>query len=460
MRKSFRYPAPLLRRLTLLFIVFIFGTIASKAVAADEDTCKTIKLGDPQGPGNFTEEVCVPEDKCVPSYDEKAHCSKSQSVCNGHCENLLSACYAEPNIANKGVKSTVKAGGACKLFIGTGGQKKKIDGVLCTFTTTIAAGGSLGCHCECDQHIPVPITVSFAPLPEGAIYATANVEPDTTIEIQQPGYAVIATAEVVSTKRVNPGDHLDAKTLASVAFDNGTGIVIETLKRSSVSLDAVVGSTSLVARDHPQPLPVQNGSATLYVASDRPFVTPAITINNADKLPDTTQAVFLNSRGERVGTLSTFNGLQGKPDSNITIRTLDRTGAPLQQGKVEGGVLDCSPKASFDKPTYKAGERGRLLIQNHENYQKGIEMTRFGGSAKLTGEPIRLIPLSDVKGLPPEAPFHTTSLNFQALHAGEARVAVILPRILPPKPVENPGNDEGLKQADSIFQSWLRQVGE
>ena len=450
----------MLRRLTSLCLVLtlIFG--GRMVSALDEDTCKTIKLGDPRGPGTYTDTVCVPEGKCVPKYAEHAYCSKSQGKCSGHCENFESDCYALDDDNNKGVTSTATAGAACKLFVGTGGQHKKIDGVMCTFTTTVAAGGRLGCHCECGQLYAVPIAMSFKSLPEGAVYATATVDPDTTIEVQQPGYAVVVTADVVSSKRVQPGDHLDARITSSVAFDDGTGMILDTAKQASTPLTATVGRTSLFSLDHAQALPLQNNSATLCVSSDKPFATPALAIDNVNKLPNTVHAVFLNPNGEKVGVLATFTGIQRSPSGNIVVRTLDDKGSTLQERKLEGGVLDSSPKASFDKPTYKAGEKGQLLIGNQENYQKGMQITRFGGAANLSREPIRLIPLSDVKGLPPETPFGTTNLNFQTTHAGEARVAVIFPRMLPPKPVENPGNNEELKHANSVFQAWLKQVGQ
>lgn len=451
----------LLWRLSLLCLVLTVVLSGARVSAQDEDTCKTIKLGDPAGPGNYPYTVCVPADKCVPKYAEHAYCQKFQNTCSGgHCPNFESACYALDDDNNKGVTSTATAGAACKLFIGTGGQHKKIDGVMCTFATIVAAGGRLGCHCECGQGYAVPIAMSFRPLPEGAVYATATVDPDTTIEVQQPGYAVVVTADVVSTKRVKPGDRLGAKTTASVAFDDGTGMILDTVKQASTPLVATVGQTNLLSRDHPQPLPLQNGNATLCVSSEKPFATPALAIDNVNKLPDTTHAVFLNPNGGKVGALATFKGIQGTKSGNIAVRTLDDKGSTLQERKLEGGVLDASPKASFDKPTYKAGERGQLLIQNQENYQKGMQVTRFGGAGNLSREPIRLIPLSDVKGLPSETPFGTTNLKFQTTHAGEARVAVIFPGMLPPKPVENPGTDEGMIQANSIFQKWLKQVGE
>jgi len=129
----------------------------------------------------------------------------------------------------------------------------------------------------------------------------------------------------------------------------------------------------------------------------------------------------------------------------------------LKQAKITGGALDGSPMAAFNKPSYKPGEKGTLVIGNQENYQKMVEMTRFGGGAKVPDEPIRIIPLSDVRGLPAEAPFGTTRLSFVAVHPGRAQVAVYFPRAVPPKPVADAGNNQVLKQSSAKFEEWLGQ---
>jgi hypothetical protein len=313
---------------------------------------------------------------------------------------------------------------------------------------------------ESSSTMPPNVTVADTQrLPEGAVFAAASVEPDTTIEVMQPGYALIATAEVVSLKRVNPGDRLDARTTSSIHFDDGTGLLINKLTKAGAPIVATVGLVSLLTHDSPQPLPVNNGSATMYVGSDQPFANAAIAVNNQNKLPDVTYAATLNPKGERIGQLSTFKNLQLKPGNAIAIRKLDSNGEMLQEAKVNGGVLDGTPKVSFNKPSYKPGEKGQLRIENQDNYKKLMDATCFGGAAKLTSEPIRIVPLSDVKGLPPQAPFGTTSLPFEAVHPGEARVAVIMPGAVPPKPVPNPGNDEGLKHANAVFERWQSQFG-
>src|SRR5262249_51558009 len=120
-------------------------------------------------------------------------------------------------------------------------------------------------------------------LPEGAMFATATVSPDTTIEVQQPGYAIIVTAEVLGKKRVNLGDKLNAGSTSSIGFDDGTGVVVEKPKNGDTGkllaigggIAATIGSVALLDRGHPQALPIQNGSATMYVAADQPFSTPA-----------------------------------------------------------------------------------------------------------------------------------------------------------------------------------------
>ena len=99
--------------------------------------------------------------------------------------------------------------------------------------------------------------------------------------------------------------------------------------------------------------------------------------------------------------------------------------------------VDGSPSAEgladkCTRPPWIGWEKGELLVGNQENYQKVLSMTRFGGASNLANEPIRLIPLSDVKGLPAETPFRTTTLHFVTVHPGEARVAVCFPRAVPP----------------------------
>jgi hypothetical protein len=101
-----------------------------------------------------------------------------------------------------------------------------------------------------------------------------------------------------------------------------------------------------------------------------------------------------------------------------------------------------------------------LLIGNQQNYRRFAEMTRFGGAANLSNEPIRFVQVSDVKGIPPEVPFGTTRVNFVAGHAGDARVGVIMPRLVPPKPAAPESDDVVSKQSKDAFQRWLDRFGE
>lgn len=287
-------------------------------------------------------------------------------------------------------------------------------------------------------------------LPEGAVFATATVHDDTTIEVQQPGYAVVATANVTTVKHVNKGEKLLAKTVSSILFEDGTALLLERHKRREPEFNATVGSRSLLTGD--QPLPVNNGTATVYVGSDKPFSEAAIGVNEENKLPTVTHAIVRNGRGEKVGELATYKGLPA--NANISVRTLDANGAVLEKQEVRGGVLDGTPQVAFDKPSYRTGDKGVLHISNQENYLKMAEATHFGGAGKLSEQPLRLIQVSAVKGLPPEAPFSTTTLNFEALHAGQARVAVIFPQASPPRPIANPGDDATLKQSNAVFERW------
>ena len=136
----------------------IIGVITLSNTAMAQDSCKG-KAGERLKPGTYTFEVCVPAGKCVANYDENAYCSKAQSSCTSKSPDCdySSACYSLPDGDNKGVTSAFVVGAACVIHVG----KASKAGVLCKFTTTVAAGGHLDCHCECGQNIPVPSAIAF-----------------------------------------------------------------------------------------------------------------------------------------------------------------------------------------------------------------------------------------------------------------------------------------------------------
>jgi hypothetical protein len=241
-------------------------------------------------------------------------------------------------------------------------------------------------------------------------------------------------------------------------------MLISALKQPAQPTDppisATVGSTPILSQDQPQPLPVNNGKVTMYVGSKQPFDTPAIATDTATKLPDKTYATILNQNGEKVGQLSDYTGLPAQGSGTYRVVTQDANGAIVNQAKIAGGTLNGSPSASFSKPSYKPLEKGTLLLGNYENYQKAASMTKFGGAANISKEPIRIVPLSDVSGLPAEAPFGTTKLNFVAQHPGEALVAVYFPRAVPPKRVADAGNNEILKESNAQFEGWLSKFAQ
>jgi hypothetical protein len=321
-------------------------------------------------------------------------------------------------------------------------------------------------------------------LPPGAVFATADVTSDQSIQADQPGYAVVASAGVESVKRVNPGDVFSAGSLVSMVFDTGVGMLINHLTKPAppdsgtagsapppvsatpppVSatrppVSATVGSTPLTEQDQPNPLPVNNGKATVFVGSTQPFETPAIATETVTRTPDTTYAVVLNNTGQKVGQLSDYSGLPANSNA-VRIVTEDANGATLNQAKVAGGELNGTPTARFNKATYQAGESGTLELGNFDNYKKMVALTKFGGAANLTEQPIRLVPISDVTGLPAETPYGTTKLSFVTTNPGQAQVAVYFPESAPPKPVANPGSSDVLKQADTQFSTWLGQFSQ
>lgn len=340
-------------------------------------------------------------------------------------------------------------------------EKMRFDGIVTADQENAVWAAGAFMHRVSFSGAVEPAAIASVPqLPEGMIFATAEVTADTAIEVEQPGYAIIATADVVTSKRVNPGDHLDANTTSSVAFDDGTGMLISVLKRAQRPIEATVGLVPLLLEhpSHPIQLPLNNGRVTAFVGSDHPFTNPAIAIDNVNKVPEKTSAIFLDRKGNKVGQVATFNGLKASPTSKISIRTLDDAGNTVREQPVEGGVLDGAPTVSFDKPVYKAGDKGVLTIGNQKSYQSLVEMTRYGGGTSLPHEPIRILQIANVKGLPEAVPFGTSKLNFEVVHPGQAKVGVIMPQLAPPRPVASPGNDPELKRANETFNNWLSSL--
>ena len=290
-------------------------------------------------------------------------------------------------------------------------------------------------------------------LPDGAVYAEATVEPNSTIEVQQPGYALVATADVVTARRVKPGDKLDGNTTRSLYFDDGRGLIIHEVEGKAVDkLTAMVGGQAFTdgASDK---LPVFNGTVTTCVQSDRPFDTPSIASDGANHTPAQTNAVIRNAQGQKVGEFATFTGVKG---SNVSVRTLDKNGATTGEAHVAGGTLDGTPSVAFDSPTYKEGQGGTLNIGNQQYYQAFVSATRFG-DVDVTKMPIRFLVISDVRGIPPEVPFGTTSVGFTAGKAGQARVQVLMPGLSPPRPADPQNSNPDRRQASPAFTEWLNE---
>jgi hypothetical protein len=164
-------------------IVFcIIGAMALSSIDAMADKCEG-KAGERLQPGTITFEVCVSAAKCVASYGEKAYCSKAQKNCtpkSDGCE-YSSACYSLPDSDNQGITNAAPVAGApCQVNEG----KNKKPGVVCKFTTTVAAGGYLDCHCECGQNIPVPDALAFVPRQELTGVAEKNCTHEATQSFQ------------------------------------------------------------------------------------------------------------------------------------------------------------------------------------------------------------------------------------------------------------------------------------
>ena len=295
---------------------------------------------------------------------------------------------------------------------------------------------------------------SVAPslLPEGAVYATAAVDSDGSVEVQEPGYAIMAQAEVLTAKRVDPGERLPASTLRALAFDDGHGLIFDGARRDD-PVTASCGHDSVLSADHP--LPLYNDSVTSYVGSDRPFSSAAIAGDGVNHMASHTDAIVRNARGEKVGEFSTFTGVKGK---DLAVRTLDENGATLREAPVHGGALDGTPLVTFDRPTYKQGEKGSLLIGNQLGFRRFVEATRFGGARGLESERIRLVNVADVRGVPPDVAYGTSRVDFVAGRAGEAHVAVVMPRSVPPQRSSDSQNEPIRQQAAARYEGWVNEV--
>lgn len=291
-------------------------------------------------------------------------------------------------------------------------------------------------------------------LPAGSLYATAVVEPDTQVEINQPGYALVAEGEVIQLQRVKPGDKLRAGDTSSVAFDDGTGLMVETKPAATLLPIAVTaGGVLLNGGRHSSGLPVFNGGTTVCVSGSQPFSSVALGAGKTVVTPASVPASMVDASGKTVGQLCTFAGID--PHA-VDVTTRDAAGAAQQTVHLQPQV-DGTPRVSFDKSVYRAGERGVLRIDNQEQYRQLVETTRFGGSHDLPGSPIFVSGSPNATGLPGAAPFGVRTLPFVASQPGKVDAGVVLPFMVPPQPVgTTPSDQPALRAANGAFSSWAR----
>lgn len=295
-------------------------------------------------------------------------------------------------------------------------------------------------------------------LPQGSLFATATVVPETQVEIRQPGNALVATAEVVEVRRVQPGDRIRAGDLSSVQFDDGTGLIVDSRPSSAMLVPlAVTAGIALLNDPHrPSGLPVFNGSSTVCATSKSPFSSLALVAKSSSLAPSATQAVFLNPAGERVGQMATFGGLKASDCARASIRTLDAAGATTHEARLGAVALDGTPTVSFDRPVYSAGQGGQLKILNQDNYAKVLDATRFGGCSDIGGSPVYVSGSENAQGLASQAPFGTASLPFTALRPGAISVGVVMPKMIPPQPPGQGADSPSAKEAAKAYSNWQR----
>lgn len=289
-------------------------------------------------------------------------------------------------------------------------------------------------------------------LDEGTVYATALVEPDMTIEIREPGYALIAnaTTDVIEEVAVKPGDTLPAESTRSVKFDDGTGFVTQLVPHLP-DLQAMVGQTPVLSTSGHDALPILNGSVTMFVGSANPFHSIAIG-NEQRSIPPAKVHAEFHKGGETVGSFAQFEGLKADAlRSGVRIWTLDASGRWIREGKVPGGVLDGSLRVRFDRPAYRAGEKGTLHIENQGNYQRVMSQSRFGSTQQLLPEEMKIDWSRNLKG-PTKVPGDTAAVPFTAIEPGKAGAAVSVPRS------RSAGNSKEPTAGESGKRSFSRSI--
>ncbi len=309
-----------------------------------------------------------------------------------------------------------------------------------------------------------------AVLPEGTPVVTAPVVAGSQVRFNEPGTAFVASATAaagvvdgpveerpedatisgtpepqVVPIRVASGEVISSDQLVAVLLDSGLGIIPPHVSDSSrltvhVGRDAVIRERSEAAspgaddKDHAgsrdnddgeTTIAVNNGAVVASVLTDLPYSDLRVGNSEGVKASSRTHIEILVD-GQKQGEVATFSQVnpkqfEGKP---LQIWTLNEQGQYRRKGEFHGEVVDATLQVRFDKPVYRLGDQGVLLIWNQEAFRRAQEKYRVGGKTNPADWMLKIDASASAAGIPKQAPFSTHRLPFTVVTKGALSATV------------------------------------
>ena len=170
---------------------------------------------------------------------------------------------------------------------------------------------------------------------------------------------------------------------------------------------------------------LNNGTFVASILSDQPYAQSEVETGEGSKSSSQTHIEILVD-GKKQGEVTTFSGVDPKlaKEKPLHFRTRDEDGKVQREGKFEGKVVDVTLKVRFDKPVYRLGGQGVLLIWNQQTFFDSQQKNRIGGPTKPSDWILTISPSGSVAGLPRKAGFDTHRLPFTVVGKGQLRATV------------------------------------
>jgi len=295
-------------------------------------------------------------------------------------------------------------------------------------------------------------------LPKGTPVVTAPVITGSQIRFNEPGTVFIATATATAgvvedpqddaapprienkivERRVRRGDQIPADDLVAILLDSGLGIIPPHVSQPDeitvhTGRDEIVHETSDASQtdstaDSDEQAPqvsLNNGTFVASILSDQPYAQSEVETGEGSKSSSQTHIEILVD-GKKQGEVTTFSGVDPKlaKEKPLHFRTRDEDGKVQREGKFEGKVVDVTLKVRFDKPVYRLGGQGVLLIWNQQTFFDSQQKNRIGGPTKPSDWILTISPSGSVAGLPRKAGFDTHRLPFTVVGKGQLRATV------------------------------------